>query len=267
MEIPLPDVLSCRLTIKSGQPYTACRDKVAPCDFVFRVANGPRVLRASIEEKFEASLPGQSTSSFDVYLKPSKHAPQKDYAKLCTSAEAFQAQLETVWHRARLRKDGQASFTLLLFVYVPKPVGQTTLRRATEARIQQQLPRVAAFLDQQGVVAGPASRNYMAVTQARLPEGSNMQVPDSATFRQLQSIDAQQAAIDESQVAETQICESEYRVVRIKIHDVPVPVAVNISDLREALGLPAYSLRPPFRPQTSIDTPDPPEDMIDVGHQ
>jgi hypothetical protein len=58
------------------------------------------------------------------------------------------------WHRARLHKDCQASFVLMLIVYVPKPEGHhTTLRRATEARIQQQLPRVAAFLDEQGVAA------------------------------------------------------------------------------------------------------------------
>jgi hypothetical protein len=81
------------------------------------------------------------------------------------------------------RKDGQASFVLMLIVYVPKPERHhTTLRRAIEARIQQQLPRVAAFLDGQGVASGSASRNYMTVTQARLPEGSPLQVPDSATF-------------------------------------------------------------------------------------
>jgi hypothetical protein len=105
------------------------------------------------------------------------------------------------------------------------------------------------------------------VTQARLPEGSPRQVPDSATFRQLQSIDAHQASIDEGLRTDQQIHDAEYRVVWIKIQGVSVPIAVNIADLREALGLTAYSLLPPFRQPAVIDTPDPQEDMEDIDHQ
>jgi hypothetical protein len=107
----------------------------------------------------------------------------------------------------------------------------------------------------------------MAVTQARLPEGSILQVLNSATFRQLQPIDAQQASIDEGLRTEQQIHDAEYRVVRTKIQGVPVPIAFNIADLRETLGLPAYSFRPPFRQPAVIDTPDPQEGMEDIHHQ
>ncbi|KAG6942214.1 hypothetical protein JG688_00018253 [Phytophthora aleatoria] len=58
----------------------------------------------------------------------------------------------------------------------------------------------------------------------------------------------------------------EYRVVRIKIHGVPVPVQVNIGDLREALELPNYSLRPPFRPPANTDTPEPATNIEDEEH-
>jgi hypothetical protein len=81
--------VTCRLTNKNRTPYTACRDKVAPSDFVFRVSTGWRVLRATIEEKFQAALPGQWNLNMDVFLKPSKHAPQKDYVKLSASTDAL----------------------------------------------------------------------------------------------------------------------------------------------------------------------------------
>ncbi|KAE9279768.1 hypothetical protein PR003_g28140 [Phytophthora rubi] len=152
------------------------------------------------------------------------------------------------WYKARLRKnEGQAGFMLELYIYVPKPVEPTTkLRRATAARIQEQMPRVAVLLRKQGIAAGPATQNYMAVTQARLPDGAPLVVPDNTTFRQLQQVDAQQAAMDEAMQGEQQLANAEYHLVRVKIQDVPVAMQVNISDIRAALGLPSCSLRPPF---------------------
>ncbi|ETL81055.1 hypothetical protein L917_18540 [Phytophthora nicotianae] len=88
------------------------------------------------------------------------------------------------------------------------------------------MPRVAAFLREQQVEAGPASERYMAVTQARLPEGAHLQVPDSITFRQLHHIDTQQAAVDAAMTEEQLQRACEYRVVRIKLHGAVVPVQV-----------------------------------------
>ncbi|GMF48186.1 unnamed protein product [Phytophthora fragariaefolia] len=107
----------------------------------------------------------------------------------------------------------------------------------------------------------------MAVTQARLPEGTPLAVPDSATFHQLQHVDAQQAALDQALEAEQLLTVSEYRVVRVKLHGVPVPLQVNVGDLREALGLPNYSLRPPFRAATNIETPAPATNITDEEHE
>ncbi|EEY63178.1 uncharacterized protein PITG_15397 [Phytophthora infestans T30-4] len=220
--IPLPESLSCRLSIKNGEPFAACRDKVP------------------------SKLPGQWRPEFDIYLKPSNNAKQKQFEIACQDTAALLAQLKDVWNRAKRRRNGQAGFELELFVYVPKPEAQTSLRRASAARIQEQMPRVAAFLREQQVDAGPATERYMAITHARLPEGTPLQVPDSVTFRQLQHID--------------------YRVVRVKLHGVPVPLHVSVSDLREALGLPSYSLRPPFRAPTQTDTPAPATNIEDEEH-
>ncbi|ETO80210.1 hypothetical protein F444_05218, partial [Phytophthora nicotianae P1976] len=167
------------------------------------------------------------------------------------------------WHKARLRNGGQAGFVLELYVYVPKPVEATTaLRRATAARIREQMPRVAKMLWEQGITAGPATQNYMAVTQARLP----LVVPNNTTFQQLQHVDTQQAAIDSAMQEGQQLATTEYHLVRVKIQGVPVAMEVNISDIRSALGLPDYSLRPPFREPPAVSTPAPAGNMDDSDH-
>ncbi|RLN92589.1 hypothetical protein BBJ28_00026783 [Nothophytophthora sp. Chile5] len=268
LEVPLPELLTCRLYIKNGLPLTSCHEKVSPSpSFLFRVADVYRVLKAKVEEHFESKLPGKWTSELDIYLKPSNNAPQKDFEALCPASDGLLTQLNTTWHKARLRRNGQAGFVLMLSVYVPKPTEQvTTLRRASAARVQEQVPRVAALLREQGLPTGGASERYMAVTQARLPGDASIVVPDSTTFRQLQHIDTQQAAMDEEMAGDQQLASLECCLIRIKIQDVPVPIQVNVRDLRAALGLPGYSLRPPFRAPTTINTPGPEEDMEDVDH-
>ncbi|KAE9300091.1 hypothetical protein PF001_g15126 [Phytophthora fragariae] len=249
LTIPLPESISCRLFIKNGQPYASGRNKVPPSpSFVLKVAEGYRVLRAKVEEHFENKLPGQWRPDFVLYFKPTNNASQKDFQVLCSDGDALRVQLDMAWYKARLRKnEGQAGFMLELYIYVPKPVEPTTkLRRATAARIQEQMPRVAVLLRKQGIAAGPATQNYMAVTQARLPDGAPLAVPDNTTFRQLQQVDAQQAAMDEAMQGEQQLANAEYHLVCVKIQDVPVATQVNISDIRAALGLPSCSLRPPF---------------------
>ncbi|KAG3035844.1 hypothetical protein PC121_g392 [Phytophthora cactorum] len=263
----LPELLNCRLSIKNGEPFDACRDKVPPSPAcLYNVSEGYNILRKKIEEHFESKLPGQWKSTFDIYLKPSNNAKQKQFEIVCQETVALLAQGKEVWNRARRRRNGQAGFELELIIYVPKPEAPTSLRRASAARVQEHVPRVAAFLREQQVEAGPASERYMAVTQARLPEGTPLEVPDSVTVRQLQHIDAQQAIIDGTMTVQQQQSAGEYRVVRIKIHGVPVPVQVNIGDLREVLELPNYSLRPPFRPPANTGTPEPATNIEDEEH-
>lgn len=58
----------------------------------------------------------------------------------------------------------------------------------------------------------------------------------------------------------------EYMTIRVKIYDAVVPMQVSIADVRSALDLPAYRLRPPFRQPVQFETPDPAFDMHDVDH-
>lgn len=133
--LPLPDTLSCRLSIKNGDPFEPCRDKVPPSPFLFAVADGYRVLRAKEEELFASKLPGQWRSECDIYVKPSNHAKQKQFEVVFQEAVAMRVQVEEIWHWARRRHNGHAGFELELFVYIPKPEAKTTMHRATAARI------------------------------------------------------------------------------------------------------------------------------------
>ncbi|KAF1782897.1 hypothetical protein GQ600_24159 [Phytophthora cactorum] len=116
------------------------------------VADGYDVLLGHIKRVFDTTNGLTWEESVSVYVKPTNHAPQKDYIQ-----------------------HGHAAFVLMLYVYVSRPRAQrlTSLRRATDGRIQEQLPRVTA--------------------QARLPDDAPVQVPDNATMRQLRFIDEKSA--------------------------------------------------------------------------
>ncbi|KAF4147082.1 hypothetical protein GN958_ATG03711 [Phytophthora infestans] len=183
----LPPQLNCRLCGKSGEPLTPCRDKVPGHDFMFLVADGYDVLLGHIKRVFDTTSRLTWNESIKVYIKPTNHVPQKDYVLVPFNSSDMEALFATIWHKARLRKHGHAAFVLLLFVYVARPRAQrlTSLRRTTDKRIQEQLPRVAAFMNENGIEGGPATQRYAAVSQARLPDGAAVEVPDNTTFRQL----------------------------------------------------------------------------------
>ncbi|KAE9034901.1 hypothetical protein PR001_g9532 [Phytophthora rubi] len=261
--LPLPDSLTCRVFIRNGRAYGSGRNKVPPSPkFVFDVAEGYPVLRAKVENHFESVLPGQWSPELVIYFKPTNNAYQKDYQVLCNDNNAMQVQLETAWRKARLRSGGQAGFILELYIYVPKPAEQaTSLRRATAARVQEQMPRVAEVLLRKLVIAaGPASQAYMAVTQARPPEGAPLVVSDNTTLRQLLHVTPSRlrwtnlkARSSSKHAKSTTSCASRSRTFQ-----------VNVSDLRAALGLPSYSLRPPFRAPTNVATRAPAVNMEDT---
>ncbi|KAE9358535.1 hypothetical protein PF008_g2641 [Phytophthora fragariae] len=105
----------------------------------------------------------------------------------------------------------------------------------------------------------------MSVQQARLPEEAPIQTPDDATFRQLQWIDQQEEAMEQENT--NQASHGEYQTVRVIFEGVPIPLRMNVADLRLALGLPSYSLRPPYRAPSNNAIPDPEVNMDDIDHR
>ncbi|KAG4226271.1 hypothetical protein PC116_g25316 [Phytophthora cactorum] len=92
---PLPELLTCRISIKNGEPFDACRDKVPPSlAFLYKVSEGYSILRKKIEEHFEIKLPGQWKPTFDIYLKPSNNAKQKQFEIVCQETVALLAQVK-----------------------------------------------------------------------------------------------------------------------------------------------------------------------------
>ncbi|OWZ06285.1 hypothetical protein PHMEG_00021483 [Phytophthora megakarya] len=264
--IPLPENLPCRLLLRTNSLSVLVTNNVPPSPtFVFQVADGYRVLRVKVEKVFDSHLRGQWRDDFVIYFKSTNNASQKDFQVLATNTNLMRMQLDKAWHKSRLREGGQSSFVLELNVYVPKLTDpSTTLRRATAARILEQAPSVADVLREQGITAGPATQNYKSDIQARLPHGTPITVPHNTTFRQLQQVDAQQAGMEGTMQALQLQATAEYQLIRIKIQDIPVAMQVNIGDLRAALKLPSYSLRPPFRPPPSTTTPAPVDDIVDA---
>ncbi|ETO72729.1 hypothetical protein F444_11253 [Phytophthora nicotianae P1976] len=266
MSLPLPAILTCRFTIKNGDPLTSCRNKTEPIDFSFQIDCSFRLFKAQVATEFIRRLPNDWQDDFSVYLKPTKHAPQREFLEL--DEGNFSSRVARSWEVARLRLHGQSDFVLMIFVYVPRaPESRAnTIRKATENRIQDQVPRVAAMLAERNTSSGPASQLYMATMQARLPADAPLQVPDNTTFRQLRNIDQLSQEMETNQNTTQATADMNFRMLRIKIQGAVIQVQVHVGDLQEILGLPAYSLRPPFRDPVDFETPTPAEDMDDVDH-
>jgi hypothetical protein len=109
---------------------------------------------------------------------------------------------------------------------------------------------------------GPASRRYWAIHHARQPDGTPVAPPESTTFAQLRSIDSQQREIDDA--AHARAAEPAFIAVRCRLNGDIVKLHLSVEDLRSGLGLPAYSLRPPFR--TPLPATDGVINMDDTDH-
>ncbi|GMF47884.1 unnamed protein product [Phytophthora fragariaefolia] len=72
---------------------------------------------------------------------------------------------------------GQSDFILMLFVYVPRATNprMSTIRRATESRIQEQIPHAVALLAGHNIHSGSPSQLFMALMQARMPSDTPIQ--------------------------------------------------------------------------------------------
>lgn len=109
---------------------------------------------------------------------------------------------------------------------------------------------------------GPASRSYWAIQHARQPDNAALEIPANTTFTQLNMIDERQRSIDAATAALT--VEPEFVTVRCQVNGGTVPLRLHLGDLRQQLGLPLYSLAPPYR--QPLETAPPAVNMEDVDH-
>ncbi|KAE9124447.1 hypothetical protein PF005_g6679 [Phytophthora fragariae] len=151
---------------------------------------------------------------------------------LAESDQELLVQLTSVW---------QASFKLELFIYVSRVATSATIRRATEGRIAAAASLIDEYLsalpaEQQ---LGEASRAYWAVTHARQPEQTPLAIPTNHTFTQLRRIDDYQREADEE--SQQRAASPEFGTVRRRLNGGMIPLDLNVTDLREALGLQSAS--------------------------
>ncbi|GMF33485.1 unnamed protein product [Phytophthora fragariaefolia] len=132
---------------------------------------------------------------------------------------------------------------------------KSAIRRATESRIAA----ATALIDNQlrsqpgAKPLGEASRAYWAVTHAQQPDNAPLTLPTNPTFTQVRRIDDYQREIDAA--AQDHEVPREFVKIRCRLNGGLMPLDLNLADLRDALGLPSYDLRPPYRPPVASSAP------------
>ena len=90
-----------------------------------------------------------------------------------------------------------------------------------------------------GVSLGPIVRQHLAVHQARqLPGSTLFALTIDNTARQAMSLDSQRATAEKTPTNEDRLA----RIIKIQIDGSWIEVMVDVSSLRQALGLPLHDL-------------------------
>ncbi|KAG1683133.1 hypothetical protein DVH05_027089 [Phytophthora capsici] len=151
-------------------------------------------------------------------------------------------------------------------MYVNRIKKSNPIQRATAARMAQASRNIAEILRSENREApGPASLEYWATVQARQHDSAPVVQSNNETFRQLNYIDARTRQHQQEVTAAISSSNAETRRIHIILNGVAVPIDLNIQELRAALGLPGYDLRPPYRERV-VRAAAVPEDVADVDH-
>ncbi|KAG4049134.1 hypothetical protein PC123_g15589 [Phytophthora cactorum] len=95
------------------------------------------------------------------------------------------------------QKTFDGPFVVHLLMYTAKEVSQG-IRRATPTRIAEAAEAINSYLaERQDVRVGDIARTHWAISQARQPDDVGFTLPESATFRQMQHLDAMSASSHE----------------------------------------------------------------------
>ncbi|EEY67271.1 uncharacterized protein PITG_04265 [Phytophthora infestans T30-4] len=173
-----------------------CGDKVPGNDFVFLVSDGYGARLGHIKRVFDTTLGFTWNEPVKVYVKRTNHAPQ-NITCWCHSRRATWKyhSLQFGTRRACGSTDMQLSCSYCSYT-----------------RIQEKLPRAAAFMSETGIEGGASTQRHAVVSQARLPDGSIEEVPHNTTFRQLQFINRQQNTMEQERAVQHARCDEAYRL-------------------------------------------------------
>ncbi|KAF4134848.1 hypothetical protein GN958_ATG16104 [Phytophthora infestans] len=120
------------------------------------------------------------------------------------------------------------------------------------ARMAQASRNIAETLRSENREApGTASLEFWANVQARQHDDAPVAQPNNETFRQLNYIDARACQHQHEAAAGTSAANAEDHRIHIMINGELVPIDRHIQEVRAALGLPGYDIRPPLERETS----------------
>ncbi|KAF1786888.1 hypothetical protein PC129_g18761 [Phytophthora cactorum] len=215
---------------------------------------------ALIASALEVYEPKTERLDKSVYLKLGPKTPQRDW--IAISESNWQTNLDVVQaNHQRRTKPGPIIVELVVFVAKE----QSGIRPATAGRVEEASRAIDSHLrEHPDIHVGEIARTHWAITQARQPDGSTIEVPDNATFHQAQHIDAMRAA----QLQQQGDTDAPMRTLTVSLNgSSPLQLTCNISELRELLGLQNYNFLAQgvfseFQPPA-----DPSEDIEDTDHQ
>lgn len=220
-----------------------------------------------------------------LYLQPHNTATANQYVQLDSSN--CNSELRAAWLK-EFRRTKRSDIVCNVYVYLKdnqvagmgpiaatgsnsatavRPRGQLAapaFRRATQGRIMEQAARITEQPDLQHL--GPITSAHLARTMARRPQSNApIEVPRTATFRQMQHLDEQSSHLHQRQAQETDERQQELKPFQIEVAGIPVRIWMSVSALRTFLELPDMSLNGVANFQEA-EINGPQEDIEDVDH-
>ncbi|KAG3139323.1 hypothetical protein PC128_g25381 [Phytophthora cactorum] len=195
-----------------------------------------------------------------LYLKPSQHAKQAQFMAL--TSETWPGMLVQARANYHKQKTLDGPFVVHMFMYAAKEVRQG-IRRATSTRIAEAAEAINSYLaERQDVRVGNIARTHWGISHAHQPDDASVTLPESATFRKMQHLDAMSASRHEGDREEGVYCT--LTVILNSLRD--MQLTFNIEELRAVIQLPKYSLIAEglfsnFQPQL-----EPAVSMEDINH-
>jgi len=222
-------------------------------DFDTKISEGLDVAKAKVLSYVRMMNSAQLISE-DLYFKKSKGAPQSQYLKL--TGVNFEDMTRTRWNLisardvASWRDEGKSvleGFSFEVFIYIQRRAAEnipTGLRRATASRIEASSRQVCNYEETTGVHIGPITRQHVAISQARQPEGAEFTMPNDNTTRQAQFLDEQREELARVEGGGEGGNDNDRnrKKIRIELNGTWLDVRVDVRSLRLALGLPPHDL-------------------------
>ena len=246
MDADLKGLLFIKKGIREANPRGGLKKKIT-----FKPSEGFVLLRARIEAASTSDSGRALPANFEVFFKKTKSSTQSQFVALtgsnmvdCLKARWGKITQNDLSKWAESNASPAEGMEFEFFVYRPPPrrSASASIRRATAGAIRREMERLDQYAQSNNLQIGPIQRQHLAVHNARQPEGTPIRVPNDATTRQAAALDEAREVLDAEDADAARERESQTRTINIVMNGTRVPVEVEISSLRRALGLPQHDI-------------------------